>query len=319
MKKTLLVILAAILSLSLIACASENVSDNSTAPAESSKAAEQSTVSDVSNAPETSAEEQQGDEFFSKFDLNASETGDNAKTVTMSGTTFECDGAKSEKIFNITSEGTYIFSGEMTNGQIIVEVDKAEKVRIVLNGASIHCTASAPIWVKSADKVSVTLASGTVNKLTDGGKYTYDNADEEPNACLFSKDDLTINGSGTLTVTTKANNGICSKDDLKVVGATLVISAKNNGIKGNDSVTIRGGKITISQCDDGIKTTNEDDEGKGFVRIENGDVTIHSSDDAIQATQNVTIVSGLVNAYAKGDAVNCDGTVDIANGTLNTK
>ena len=315
MKKTLLVFLALAISLSLIACGTDNGTGSESKTPETSASSENSASSDVSNGAETS-KEAEGDDIFSKFDLNVSEEG---TAVTMSGTSFECDGVKSEKVFNIKSEGTYVFSGEMTNGQIVVEVDKTEKVRIVLKNASIHCGDSAPIWVRSADKVSVTLAEGSVNKLTDGGKYTYDNADEEPNACLFSTDDLTVNGSGTLTVTTKANNGICSKDDLKVVGATLVISAKNNGIKGNDSVTVRGGKITISQCDDGIKTTNEKDDDKGYIYIENGDITIHSSDDALQATRNITIVSGIVNAYAKGDAVNCDGTVDIANGTLNTK
>ena len=129
----------------------------------------------------------------------------------------------------ITAIGTYNISGTLNNGQIIVDTEDEGTVNLVLNGATINNSTSAPIYVRSADKTVITLADGTQNDVTDGAAYTYDDAEaEEPNAAIFSKDDLTINGGGALTVTANFNDGITSKDDLKITSGVITVNAVND-------------------------------------------------------------------------------------------
>ncbi len=279
----------------------------SSEPEETSKPGETSTPQD-----------EKPDEYFSKFDLNTS-YGTDATVITLTKSSVEIKGsgaASDGGKINITEPGDYVVSGVMSDGQIIVNVKKIEKVHLIFTGVDITCKTSSPVWVKSADKVSITLAAGTKNYLSDSTRYVFDNPDNEPNACLFSKDDLTINGTGALIVTGRYNNGICSKDDLRIISGEITVNAKNNGLKGNDSVSIRGGKLTIKSSDDGIKTTNDSTPGKGFIYIRDGEISIISGDDALQAEQAIIVKGGEVTIKAGGKTINCPGTVDIAQGTV---
>lgn len=218
----------------------------------------------------------------------------------------------------IHQAGTYILSGSCANGQIVVEVGKDDKVQLVLAGLTLTCPDSAPLYVISADKVSITLAPGSANSLTDGESYTRP-FDKAPNACVYSRDDLTINGTGALTVTAHYNNGIGCKNDLHITGGALTVTAPKNALKGNGSVAILNGTITLNAGKDGIKADNEENDAKGYVYIAGGAIDITAGDDAIQAVQDVTITGGSILVSAGDKTVNSDGIQDVASGVITQK
>jgi hypothetical protein len=243
--------------------------------------------------------------------------------ITFSGTTYTATDASALRVdgsaLAITKGGTYEICGTLENGQIIVEVTKAEKVTLILNNFTGHNESSAVIWVKCADKVYIEAKAGTTNTLTDGATYVFENpADTKPNACIYAADDLSIKGSGTLIVTGNYNNAIGCKNDLSINNCKLTVKAVNNALKGNDSVTIKGNaEVLVEGADDAIKADSLD-VGKGFVTVtENAKVTVYCEDDALQSTQLITVTTGAtVTTYAKGNSVNCDGSVEIGEGCL---
>ncbi len=243
--------------------------------------------------------------------------------ITFSGTSYTATDASALRVdgsaLAITKAGTYEISGTLDNGQIIVEVTKAERVTLILNNFTGHNESSAVIWVKCADKVYIEVKSGTVNTLTDGATYLFANpADTKPNACIYAADDLSIKGDGTLIVTGNYNNAIGCKNDLSINDCKVTVKAVNNAIKGNDSVTIKGNaEVLVEGADDAIKADSLD-IGKGYVTVtENAKVTVYCEDDALQSTQLLTITTGAtVTTYAKGNSLNCDGSVEVAEGCL---
>lgn len=216
--------------------------------------------------------------------------------ITLNGNSAKCSDSnvtiKGGRV-TITAEGNYIVRGTLNDGQIIINAPKTEDVRLILDNVNIHCSDNAPIYVISADKTIITLATSSVNSISDGASYNYTDADkEEPNAAIFSKDDLSINGSGTLIVDANYNNGIGCKDDLKIVGAAITVTAVNNAIKGKDSVTVAGGNITAICGSNGIQASNDTDEGKGYIHITDGTFDITSEGDGIQAVGVILIEDG---------------------------
>lgn len=234
----------------------------------------------------------------------------NGESATVSGSGATADKGK----VTITAEGTYILTGTATDGTVTVNVSKDEKVQLVLDNANITSKSTAAIHVMSADKVKITLAPDTVNRLTDASSYASFINDNEPTGCVFSKDDLTINGSGTLFVTGNYNNGIASKNDVRIINGTVYITAKNHGIKGKDSITLLGGSVSINAGNDGIKSDNELE--KGYIVVSGGSLDIRAGDDAIQAFASITVTGGKITASAEGKITNCDGNIDIASGCL---
>lgn len=206
----------------------------------------------------------------------------------------------------IRKEGDYVFSGTLADGQIIVDADKEETVRLVFQGVEITCSDSAPVYSKGGNVV-ITLAEGTENTVEDGSAYTFDEeGEDEPGAAIFAKDDLTFNGNGRLQVIGNYNHGIQCKDDLKFVAGTYIISAANDGIVGKDSVSIRNGDFTIESGDDGIKSTNIDDSDKGYVLIENGTFRINAAGDGIQAETLLRVNNGAFEVTAGGGSQNAE-------------
>lgn len=222
--------------------------------------------------------------------------------------------------FVISKGGFYVLAGDLSDGQIKVVVPKTEEITLTLKNFTASSTKTAPIYIDSCDKATIVLAPGTVNTLTDASIYQFANpGDDKPNACIYSADDLTIKGDGTLNITANYNNGIGCKNDLRIKSGTITVTAPNNILKGNDSVTIEGGNITLSGGEDAIKSDTTDRTDKGFVLIE-GDakVTITCSDDAIQATQSITVAAGTnVTITAGGNALNCPGTINADESALN--
>ena len=201
----------------------------------------------------------------------------------------------SDETVTISQSGEYVIQGALKDGQIIVDVPDTDTgvVTLLLNGVDITCSDSAAIYVKSADKVVLSLVEGTVNTLEDGREYTYDDtANEEPNACIFSKDDLVISGRGALNVKGNFNNGIASKDDLTITGGVINVEAVNNGIKGKDSIAIMAGDITVNAGADAFKSDNTTDSEKGFIIIDGGSFKVTSGEDAFQAETCMEINGG---------------------------
>lgn len=188
-----------------------------------------------------------------------------------------------ENTVTIKEEGTYILSGSLSNGMVIVEAEDTDKIQIILNGVSISNSQSAALYVRSADKVFITTASGTENILENNGTYV---AIDENNidSAVFSKSDLTLNGEGTLTVTAQEGHGIVSKDDLVLTSGTYVITSASHGISGKDSVRIANGSYTIVSEKDGIHAENTEDSSLGFVYLAGGSFSITSQQDGISAS-----------------------------------
>lgn len=221
-------------------------------------------------------------------------------------------------VLTIQKPGTYRLTGTLDNGQIRVLVEKTERVDLILDGVSITNRSGAPLYVESADKASVTLAANSENVLTDASVYVFPEGEDKPNACLYSSEDLTIKGEGSLTVNAAYNNGIGSKNDLKILSGTITVNAVNNALKGNQSVKIEGGKLTLTGSD-GIKSDSIT-EGEGIILISGGTVNITAGDDGLQAVTDVTVSAGaVVTVKAADNDVNCDGTTNIATGTLISK
>lgn len=216
------------------------------------------------------------------------------------------EGATSENNkITITQGGTYSISGTLKDGQIIVDAGKENNVELVLDNANITCSNSSPIYVKTAKNAIVALAENSENSVTDSKNYVFeDENSDEPNATIFSKDDLKFIGSGTLVVNSNYNNAITSKDDLKIKGGTITINSVGDGLRGKDSVTITDGNINITASEDGIKSSNTEDESKGYVLIEGGTINITSGQDGIQAETKATISNGNISINSGGGSEN---------------
>lgn len=209
-------------------------------------------------------------------------------------------------VITITSGGTYIISGTLTEGQLVVDADD-EKVQLVLDNADITCATSAAIYVKSAGKTFITLAEGSENILMNTAEFeTID--DNNIDAVIFSQDDLALNGSGTLTINSENGHGIVSKDDLKITGGTYNITAASHALSGKDSVRIAAGTFNLVCGKDGIHSENADDSSKGYVYIAGGEFTIDSTGDGIDASNIVQIDDGTFDITAGGGVENSTKT-----------
>jgi hypothetical protein len=152
-----------------------------------------------------------------------------------------------------------------------------------------------------ASKTVIVLADGSDNYVTDGNAYTLEDAElNEPNAAIFSKCDLSINGNGSLTVNANYNNGVTSKDELRITGGTIVINAVNDSIRGRDFIAIKNGTIIVKAEGDGMQSNNDEDAGKGFVAIEGGTITITAGKDGIQAETSALISNGNITISSGG-------------------
>ena len=232
--------------------------------------------------------------------------------ITLNNDTILCDSSNVSidgSTLTITSGGSYSISGTLKDGQIVVDCSDNDKVNIILNGVDISCSSTSPIYVKNADKTIITLADSSNNTITDSrNAKTDDDTDKDiPGSAIYSKDDLTINGNGNLTVTGNYNNGIVCKNDLKLSGGNITVKALNNGIKGNDSVTIKNDVSINISCDgDGIKTDYDttSNKDKGYIYIESGNITIQSIGDCIKADTYITIDNGTFDLTSNGGYTN---------------
>ena len=210
----------------------------------------------------------------------------------------------------ITEAGVYVLSGTASGVTVRVEAGEDDKVQLVLDGLSVTNTSFPVIYVKSADKVFVTVAADSSLAVT--GAFTSD-GDTKTDSVIFSKTDLTLNGTAALTISS-SDNGVVSKDDLKVTGGTWIIRAASKALEANDSIRIAGGTLNLTAGTDGLHAENDDDPSEGFIYIGGGSLTISAGDDAIHATTVVQIDGGSISAVA---AEGIEGTyIQLNGGTI---
>lgn len=266
-------------------------------------------------------------------DLNTDFTSEDVQIIGEGSTvTITGEGAESKKgNVTITQAGTYVLSGNF-EGQILIEAEDNDFVHLVLKGADIACTDNAAIYGSQSGKIVITLAKGTENSVSDGEEYKYADAEEdEPNAAIFSKDDLVINGEGSLIVKGNYEDGIRSKDDLWIASGDYDITAKADAVNGKDSLWIEDGSFVVGAGNDAFKASNEEDDKKGwtlisggsyevtavgdafhaetYMIIEDGDIDIKSCEEGIEGLK-VEIYSGDISVISTDDGINA------ANGNL---
>lgn len=205
---------------------------------------------------------------------------------------------------HILYAGTYILSGELTNGSVIVEAGNRDKIWILLDGVSLHCDDSAAFLVEQAGKVFLTLADGTENSISSGTEYGPEAISSGIDGAVYSRDDLTINGSGSLRVTAAYKHGIVCNDDLAVITATMEITAAQDGIHANDSARFAEAAVTINAGDDGVTVSN--DAETGYVYVESGSISIPSCYEGIEAV-DITIAGGTLDIRPIDDGINANG------------
>jgi len=227
-------------------------------------------------------------------------------SITVDGAGVTVDGSKA----TISSAGTYSISGSLEDGQIIVSTEDEDVVRLILNGVDVHSSTSAPIYVMNADETVIILAENTANAVTDGTAYVFETAEEqEPNAAIFSNSNLSIYGSGSLTVNGNFNDGISSDDGIVIASGTITINAADDGMRGKDYLVVKDGNITVNAQANGLKSDDEEDATKGYISIEAGIINITSAGDAIHAQTDVMVTGGEITLSSGGSSSSrLDGT-----------
>ncbi|MGN0495751.1 MAG: carbohydrate-binding domain-containing protein [Lachnospiraceae bacterium] len=265
---------------------------------------------DSSGEPDTS-------DMFTDRDKEIGYDEESSASITLADDKSTCDSDAvliDENTITITDEGTYILSGKLTDGMIIVEAEDSDKIQLVLDGVDITNDRSAAIYVQSADKVFITTAKDSDNILTNGGTYTAID-DNNIDAVIFSKDDLTLNGAGTLTINGAAGHGVVSKDDLVLTSGTYDITAEKHGLSGKDSVRVADGIYTITSGKDGIHASNTDDSSLGYIYIAGGKFEITAADDGMHADSSLMIEDGTIRVVESYEGL--EGlSIDISGGDI---
>jgi len=260
---------------------------------------------------------------YSGKDVDVNWNPQDAAMITLNGSNATINGsgaAWKDGDVVITAAGTYVLSGTLDDGQIRVDVAKTDDVHLVLNGVTLHHSESSAIYITEADMVVITVQAGTINTVRDGSHYVFPDASEdEPNAAIFSKGDLTFNGTGTLTVRGNYNNGITSKDDLKIVEGNITVIAADDALMGRDLVAIKDGTLKLEAGGDGIKSTNDEEEGKGGIVVEGGKLDITAGTDGFDAVTSLFISGGELVIDAGDDGIHADAAIAITGGTIDIR
>ncbi len=216
------------------------------------------------------------------------------ETVTVTGAGAVADGS----VVTVTSAGTYLIEGSLADGQLIVDTADEGKVTLLFNGVSLSRLAGPAVLVKSAPKkVVIATAEGSVNLLSDGSGYVVPDGEQVegeiyPNACIYSCEDLELDGKGELHVTGNADKGINTKDDLRIKGGKITVTSVGVGIRANDSLEMSGGTVTVNAGGDGVKTANTETAGKGYLSVEGGSLYVTAKGDGLSAATDLTVSGG---------------------------
>jgi len=240
------------------------------------------------------------DSSWSEADSTLIALNQDEATITGSGASF------ANGVVTISSSGTYVLSGKLLDGQILIDAGSEDLVRLVLNGVSISCSTSAAIYEKQSDKLVIILADGSENTVSDCAEYVYADGEDEPNAAVFAKHDLSITGLGSLNVTGNYKNAIGTKDDLRIASGNITASAANDAIRGKDSVVIADGTFILTSQDDAIRSNCADDAEMGYIVITGGTFSITAGNDGIDAETTLQISGGTFNILTGGGSAAVD-------------
>ena len=298
-------------TLPLMACSTGSTLSATSTPSDASTAAAPSVSTkyaqtiDVSNA-------------FSDRDLDGSYDESKATRIALSdgGTTVTGDGATvSGNTVTITAAGTYLISGTLSEGQIKVEANEADKVQLVLSGATVTSANSAALHVAKADKVFLTLADGSENTLATSGAYAATD-DSAIDGAVFSRSDLTVNGGGSLAVSSAEGNGIVCKDDVVLASGTATVTAAKHAIQANDSVRIAGGSYTLRAGTDGIHAKNDEDSKLGYIYVAGGSLDITAESDGFDANYVLRVDGGTITVSAGDDGLHAESDLSVNGGDI---
>lgn len=261
---------------------------------------------DDTTTVETIGDKLNADDMFTGRDKEVGYETSGSIEIALKGSKAECS-SKAVKIedkrITIGDKGVYILSGTWDNGQIVVDAGKQDKIQLVLNGVDINCDTSAAIYIKQADKVFITLEKDTKNRLGNKAEFVAID-DNNIDAVIFSKEDITLNGLGSLSIGAVYGHGIVSKDDLVITSGTYSITAQKHGLSGKDSVRIADGNFTITSGKDGIHAENADDSNSGFFYMAGGELQIEAETDGIDAASILQIDGGSLNLVTGGGSKN---------------
>jgi hypothetical protein len=265
-----------------------------------------------------SASRQASGYAYGQEDLNSAWNSQSVTRVQFAGNRADISGtgtAGSGNTLTISRAGTYLLSGEF-RGQILVDAGKNDTVRLVLNGVNISSPSGPALYAKKAAKTILTLAEGTRNSITDTANYSFKSGEDDPDAALFAKDSLTINGGGILTVTGNFRDAIRSKDTLVITGGNLTVTAKKDALRGRDGVAILNGVFVLNAGEDGIQSNNDEDPAKGFVVLDGGTYTIRAGQDGVQAETNLSVTGGNFRISSGDDAIHAAKALRIDGGDI---
>lgn len=309
---------AGILLLAVLGGCSGRDTGGTDSPAADVQADGENAGTDTGNSADSKSQESSGtadqedpsgtdQEMFTDRDLDPSYQEEDSVLIQLNGDSAQASSDSvqiSGTTVTITEEATYIISGTLEDGMIIVDVPDSAKPQLVLNGASVTSAQSAALYILEADKVFVTLAEGTENTLANGGTFTAID-DNNIDAALFSKQDLTLNGAGSLTVSSPGGHGIVCKDDLVLTGGTYTVSAASQGLDANDSIRVTGETaLAVQAGKDGLHAENDEDTSLGFVYISGGSLDIEADGDGISAGGSLQIQEGSFQILAGGGSEN---------------
>ncbi|MCI9444818.1 MAG: carbohydrate-binding domain-containing protein [Oscillospiraceae bacterium] len=249
-----------------------------------------------------------GDGMFTGNDLDADWDTSAATRITLSDSGSAVSGSGAyiyDGDVYIVYPGRYALTGGLTNGSVIVTASRTDKIWLQLDGAELSCDDDAALRVEQAGKVFLTLAEGSSNMISSGAAYSAEIADSGVDGAIYSRDDLTINGSGSLLVSAAYKHGIVCNNDLVITGGNITISAVQDGIHANDSVRIRDAALSISAGDDGITVSNDDETA--FLYVESGSITIPACYEGLEAI-DVTIAGGTIDIVSADDGINANGS-----------
>ena len=249
------------------------------------------------------AEQYEETEYFTANDLNGDWDASNpTATITLNGDSAKVSG--NGAYYNdgsvvITGAGYYVFSGTLDDGNIVVDAYDSSKVFILLNGVDIYCSDDACLRVENAEKVFLTLAAGTENRMESGETYSQTALDDNTGGTIFAHDDLTINGSGSLDIVANYKHGVDANDDLKITGGTITVTAPEDGLHVNDSFRLANASLTISVGDDGIHSDTD-------IYIESGTLLITECYEGVEAPI-ILVAGGDIMIYPTDDGFNANG------------
>ncbi len=269
----------------------------------------------ITKIVDADAENNSDSVWFTANDLDADRDTEGACVINLNGDEIGITGSgayANDGSVTIAAGGTYVFSGTLTDGSIIVDAYDSSKVWLLFDGVEISCSDDAALRVEEADKVFLTLAEGSENILASGPEYSEEALADGTDGAIFAHDDLTINGSGSLTVTAEYRHGIAANDDLVITGGTITVEAVQDAIHANDSLRICGADITVTAGDDGLATSNEE----AYFYMESGSLKVTSGDDGLHMTGDVTIAGGDIEIAAGDDGIHSDTAAAVSGGTI---